>query len=335
MIYLRRFITIVLIFTAQWLNADHPVRHVKKVILWGHPLHSHTHSYIHWGFFRAFKKLGYETYWFDGKTSMSNFDFNNVLFITEGQVDSAIPIRDNCYYIIHNCKPAKYQHLLNNGRAIILQVYTHDCLTRKEPSFDYCFHYNLPQSTLYMPWATDLLPDEIEAIKQRITLSKKKKNSASFIGSISSGYFGNQPEINQFKKAIEQHGIEFYHGGVNARSMEENIACIQASLLAPALQGSWQCKQGYIPCRIFKNISYGAMGITNSATVYRLLNKAIVYNPNAYQLGHDAIKRLATWTLNDQYALMDLVKEKHTYINRIERLFSFFEMVHSYKQGAE
>ena len=28
---------------------------INKIIIWGHPLHSHTHSYIHNGFFIAFK----------------------------------------------------------------------------------------------------------------------------------------------------------------------------------------------------------------------------------------------------------------------------------------
>jgi Lrp/AsnC family transcriptional regulator for asnA, asnC and gidA len=33
---------------------------IKKVVIWGHKLHSHTHSYIHNGFYIAFKHLGYD-----------------------------------------------------------------------------------------------------------------------------------------------------------------------------------------------------------------------------------------------------------------------------------
>ena len=32
---------------------------------------------------------------------------------------------------------------------------------------------------------------------------------------------------------------------------------IQESIIAPALQTDWQVEHEYIPCRIFKNISYG------------------------------------------------------------------------------
>ena len=73
------------------------------------------------------------------------------------------------------------------------------------------------------------------------------------------------------------------------------------------------------------------MPITNSKTVYELLDKKIIYHPDSYQLGIESIKRLKSWSINDQYALMDLVKEKHTYLNRIESLFQFFEMVAQHK----
>ena len=53
---------------------------INKIIIWGHPLHSHTHSYIHNGFFIAFKELGYDTYWFhDNMNIDSSFDFSNSL----------------------------------------------------------------------------------------------------------------------------------------------------------------------------------------------------------------------------------------------------------------
>ena len=35
-----------------------------KIVIWGYPLYSHTHSYIHAAFYKAFTHLGYETYWF-------------------------------------------------------------------------------------------------------------------------------------------------------------------------------------------------------------------------------------------------------------------------------
>lgn len=321
------------IFACANNTNSHPAQQVKQVVIWGHKLHSHTHSYIHWGFYRAFKHLGYQTYWLDARDNVSAYNFDNTLFITEGQVDRAIPINNSSYYIIHNCKPDKYRHLLANGHAIILQVYTHDCLDRKETAFSQCFHYDLNQPIIYMPWATDLLPHEIDAVKEKLKTGITKNNLASFVGSMSTGIYGNKNQIQAFSRAVQEHGITFKHGGVNSRSMEDNIRIVQEALLAPALQGSWQCEKGYIPCRIFKNISYGAIGITNSKTVYELFDKKIIYAANCYQLGKLSVQALKEWTIEKQFELMDIVRNEHTYIKRIEQLFSFFDMATKHKLG--
>jgi hypothetical protein len=35
-------------------------KEIKQIVIWGHKLHTHTHSYIHNAFFRAFQKMGYK-----------------------------------------------------------------------------------------------------------------------------------------------------------------------------------------------------------------------------------------------------------------------------------
>ena len=73
----------------------------SKVIVWGHLLHSHTHSYVHHSFNKTFKYLGYDTYWLDNKSDISGINFTNSLFLTEGQVDQSIPLRNDCFYLLH------------------------------------------------------------------------------------------------------------------------------------------------------------------------------------------------------------------------------------------
>ena len=65
----------------------------KTAVVWGHKLFSHTHSYVHEGFARAFQFLGYDVHWLDDTDDVSGIDFSGALFITEGQVDRRIPIR--------------------------------------------------------------------------------------------------------------------------------------------------------------------------------------------------------------------------------------------------
>lgn len=69
------------------------------------------------------------------------------------------------------------------------------------------------------------------------------------------------------------------------------------------------------------------MRMTNSRRVFELFEEKIVYNPDCYQLFYDAQKRQESWTLEEQYELMDLIKEKHTYLNRVQTLLEFLKLI--------
>src|ERR1700722_5430203 len=151
-----------------------------KVVIWGHKLHTHTHSYIHNGFYIAFNHLGYQTYWFDDNEDVGGFDFSNTLFLTEGQVDKNIPLRNDCKYLLHNPSSTKYQQL-DRQNCIYFQVYTDSILSLpKLVKVEPCIYYDLEAQCLYMPWATDLLPQEIDEIKKNISLPAK--NAVYWIG---------------------------------------------------------------------------------------------------------------------------------------------------------
>ena len=303
----------------------------NKVIIWGHKLHSHTHSYIHYAFYRTFKHLGYDIYWLDNNDNVSNFDFTNSLFLTEGQVDQKMPQRNDCRYILHNCNDVNYKALYDNGNAIKLEVYTHACLKKNTKKIDNCCYIDLEKKCIYMPWATDLLPHEIDEIKKQVP-GIQKENAVYFIGSYMSGVFDNTRQWRPFKDACKKNNIAFIE---RHASPEENITLIQKSFMAPAIQGKWQCEVGYIPCRIFKNISYGQFGITNSKTVYDLFKGKIIYNEDTNQLFYDALEHIQKSSLNELYELMDFVKEKHTYINRINYLIDFLDKVKNYNLNAK
>jgi hypothetical protein len=275
---------------------------------------------VHNGFYRAFKHLGYDTYWFDDKDNLNDFDFRNSLFVTIGGQDEKIPLRNDCRYILHNCENQKYERLFELSNCIKLQVYTHDCLTRNVEKIDQCIYKDKEDKTIYMPWATDLLPSEIDAnkIPQR---QRKRENTVYWIGTVWGSEQGNYNELVKFVKACNDSQVRFRQ--LSQVSPEENLNLIHRSLMAPAIQGPFQCEKGYIPCRIFKNISYGQIGITNSKTVYELFEKKIVYNENTYQLFFDALEEIKNITDSQLYDLMDFVKNKHTYINRINTLLDF------------
>ena len=138
---------------------------------------------------------------------------------------------------------------------------------------------------------------------------------------------------HRLKNILQKYKIDYKHyGGTfnmdsdKNKSVEENMKLIQESIIAPALQTEWQINHHYIPCRIFKNISYGKMGITNSKTVYDLFNKKIIYSDNINELVH---KSLEFNKLSDKNTiikeLMIYVRDNHTYINRINFILKFIK----------
>ena len=320
---------------------------LTKVIIWGHKLHDHTHSYIHYGWYKAFKYLGYETYWLNDDVDLStlSIDFTNCFFIVHGLRVFNLPIDQSNYYLFHNThlKRKKYENTIyympqkhklyqNNQflvnpkigllkrNCIANQVYTKDCINRDMKKEDLMYHYYLepPHYMLYFPWATDLLPHEIdENIKN---LEKKRiENISYFVGMSHSKW-------DIYKECLKNRGINYknYGGTFNVnsdrnKSSKENMELIQKSRLAPALQTDWQVRAQYIPCRIFKNISYGKMGITNSLAVHKLFDEKLIYSENIEVL---VDKSLEFEKRGDKYdVIKDLMKEvrdKHTYLNRID-----------------
>jgi hypothetical protein len=319
---------------ATVLMAEVPI---CQVVLWGHKLHTHTHSYIHYGFFKAFSHMGYKTLWLDNEDDLSGIDLRNTLFITEHQVDQKMPLRDDCYYFVHCSDSAKYDHLKSIHHFIDFDVYKHShqtspTLQEVEP---YIF-YDLEKMYFLIPWATDLLPEEIERNKLLSPLlhlgDHLQKKKVYWVGTIGKGADGNYFELMPFMKACREHRIKFIHSDPwgSAVSPEQNIKMIQDSYLAPAISGAVQVEKGYIPCRIFKNISYGHIGMTNSATVNDLFGGRLVYDPDTYQLFLKGQAKLREGNIQEQYALMDFVKEHHTYLNRAGHMINFVQQSQAY-----
>jgi len=283
---------------------------LKKAVIWGHPLYSHTHSFIHYAFFKAFLAMGYETYWLDNSSDLSGLNLANSLFITECQVDQDIPLRKDCKYVLHNCAPEKYQGLA----SINLQVYnidvSHDW--QKIAPFTY-----FDGRTLYQPWATDLLPSEIEGIlEEGLEEEARDEKTCAWIGTVGEGLYGNLNELTPFIKECEKNGVRWR--AVMNIPFEENRKMIRSSWLAPAITGGWQTEHGYIPCRMFKNASYGKLGITNSAQTRDIMDGLVAYSQDTAELFYKALEARSDLKMIRRAA--QHVAAHHTYLNRIENM---------------
>ena len=291
----------------------------SKAIVWGCPLHQHTNSYVYAGFYKAFRAMGFDAYWLNEKSDVSGMDFSNSIFVTEGQHDGNIPLRGDCKYVLHNCHLPKYQEIKEENK-LALQTFTYDATNKWKAAEIAEGSYLLPDGKcLFQSWGTDLLPNEINLDWADI----KREKESHYVGTVCGGRFGNNDEIGKFRRACDENGIRFHHHPPGSASFEENMRLIQRSYIAPALHGTWQAENGYLSCRLFKNISYGHLGVANSKASFDLFHGQIIYNEDEHQLFYDARPHL-----DDKkriVELMKLVRDKHTYVNRINTILSVFD----------
>jgi hypothetical protein len=298
----------------------------EKIILWGYPLHSHTHSYIHYAFKRAFDYLGCETYWFTDKDDVSGFNFNNCLFITGGDQEQNIPLNKSSRYVIHNVNAKKY--LDQNCKIFLIQTHTKDAPLDTNPNSHRINPWSLLHTDndikcLYMAWATDLLPNEINLNN---ATNQNHNRECVWVGTSGGGNskFENGSALYPYFEECKKNNIIVNNIDPWATpvSPEKNLLLVKNSFVSPSIQGPWQVESQYIPCRIFKNISYGHFGITNNSYVNRIFNNQLIYDSNSTTLFYKSLEaKQSSGAVDYIKSLMQEVKNNHTYINRIQVLF--------------
>jgi len=336
---------------------------LTKVIIWGYPLHSHTHSYIHYAWEKTFKHLGYEVYWFDDNNypSINNFEYKNTLFITEGYADNNIPLDKSNTYFVHVCiNPYKYTDIgarlvdirynvssiydcnynynlddkIINNKAKLIHGSTVNYYENNSSVDDLNKNFkkdNIDYEAIYICWATDLLPHEINYNDRFIKPSNPP--IMYYIGTIGSG---NNQEIQKLYRGCNDNGIKTIHidPWKSPISFTEAQKLIQESYISPDIRGSGDqykkfvlketgtCHKeiGYIPCRLFKNISYGKLGAVNACRLKTLFGSNVLYSDDEYELAKICIDNRENYDYI--YDQMKWVAENHTYINRVNDILT-------------
>ena len=327
----------------------------KRVIIQGYPLHTHTHSYIHYGLYKGFTNLGIETYWVDVSKgwsfdpSVTSLDFADSLVLSECHASmDIVPKVDTSTYMIHNLGnkpdgPMKYAgpQLYAGVRRLIdwrhNPMYHWDDVIYKFEVNDEkmkwvgpgCrFEKSEDYDRIYLNWATDLLPEEINFQDRFIPREKK----ITWIGTIGGGKGGiddsldtvakydNRPVLREFRRACQEQDVVFESScpWLTPKTAEQQKEIVQKSWVVPDFRHPSMLSWGYIPCRVMKNISYGQVGATNSKAVHEFFKGNVVFNEDPYQLFYDCQEKM----LDHDFILgqMEMVKENHTYINRCKSI---------------
>jgi hypothetical protein len=333
---------------------------IKRVVIWKHLFklnNSGTHSFIHQAYYKAFKYLGFETYWIDNIEQLDIDDLEGTLFFVEGKSDE-IQLRDDCYYILHHVDNKEF---VNKGcKFINLCNFLSSPLSNKE-SYNYPLdnsqqhgkkplypvdkvkdyvYYDIPNKAIYQPWATDLLPQEFA--EDPIEFNNEI-NELNFVGSIWSENINQTlPMIQSLKDnniKLNIYGwLQFNEIG-NLSNVQHKVGCgttendarklVESSLFYPDIRGEHHINLGYIPCRLFKNISYGCIPITNSKFAYEFFDKNILYSPDSKYFLSISKNYLSNRNLENDRRIMKIVKENHTYLNRVNDILDFIKILYN------
>jgi hypothetical protein len=298
----------------------------KKIVIWGYPPHTHTHSYIHLGFAKAFSYLDYDVVWYDDSEEYSQEDLSDAIIISENNCRRHLPIVDSSKYFIHNIEDGFHsQNKIEHDNVYNLLVY-HEQYNWNDDvkNIDEYSWYHPDTKTAVIMWGTDLLPDEIDSQDQ--VLFDNTKDTVNYIGSLSGEY------IQKITSVVDSNGKQFVnyggYSGIRSRKNNgfmddnQNIDLTKKSYLNFDLRPPQHLDNGYIPCRIFKALSYGCWIGTNSIKMNKFFDGRITTNEdlnNLYTETEEASKNATKEVLKDN---QEFIKENHTYLNRVQSLLS-------------
>ena len=145
----------------------------------------------------------------------------------------------------------------------------------------------------------------------------------NWIGSVTDGMQGNHHQLQEYAQQV--HSMLNINVGVSRGvSRDNSITALRASRHAPALVGQWQCDYKYVPCRIFKNISYGQPTFSNSEVIKQISGDSF-FEPDCAKLAIMTEHYLMNRNLDLEKQIIETVKNEHTYINRCQNILDVYE----------
>jgi len=304
-----------------------------KVFVVGHRTETHTNTFIHAAATKAFMALGFDTTWGDPGPKFDPPPWS--IIFTKSDVDQHVPVRNDLYYILHNCDREKYapahDHLVHWGILARFNTQPLHVVPRFRTG---CGWWYESVRTLLLPWATNLLPGEID---DHPALRVPVERKVHWVGTVvHSGTNANVEEVAAFARGLAKHDIEMHVWGGYTGSLsipnvtvhpgwvtdEKHRDLIERSYLGPVLCGSYQLQNEYVPCRAFKNASYGQTLCTNSVAVRHMLGRfpsgGVVYEPDCELLAEEAVRQREgpVW-LGERWLLTRYVRQHHTFIERL------------------
>ena len=285
-----------------------------------------THTYIFYGFYRAAEFLNLETFWIDNQKDLDHIADEKTLVFCEGSFMPDLNKKLMCKYVVHSVP--KYlvencQELSEKKLCLNLEVFKKGALDfykLNELAF-----FDEKSFTLYQPWATNLLPNEFSDFdyKDNINLD----DVSYYIGLLYGSGSKKADKLNIYlKNSKRKTKIRCVVGASDYLARELTLK----SSICIDIRSGHHLEVGYVPCRVFKTLSYGREIFVNSPSIKDSLSQ--IPNLKYYSSGEDLRNQYdnlcsinGSRKFNDQKNFtLNYIKDNHTFINRLNNIIQVF-----------
>lgn len=286
----------------------------SRFVLWGLTDGHDSFRHVHRHYYTTCGRLGKDVAWFpDVEGSREALHKGDLVFAVDVASDHIGKAVEGVDYVLHNFDSShEVWDGMRDEQALRLQVYTNAC-ERYGVEWAPGRRYDRAGRILFQPWGTDLLAEDFKP-----PVFNPDSIEVPFVGSIwDSDGQGNIHAINELKKVVNDRRLTFRHY-VHV-SDKRNLHAVRAARIAPAFTGAWQIEQDYLPCRVFKNVSYGALALTQVPFFRRLFGDAWTCFGSVGQIVTDALDLDEQTYLGLVAAQQDVVRQ-YTYRESLESI---------------
>lgn len=287
----------------------------------------HTHSYIFEGFYNASKYLGISTFWIDNQNNLDAIADSKTLVICEGTFLPEFNNKANCKFVIHSIPDRldNFSKLSKSKQCLHLEVFKNKALNYSKIGDLTYFDQN--DHTLYQPWATNLLPNQIQASEY---YPKVENKFSYYIGMLYEQGVHKAKEYNSYlKKSRKSTKIKCVTGA--SHKVSQNLT--EKSSICLDIRGDVHLNSGYVPCRVFKTLSYGREIYVNSKYIKQYLSHipCVRFFSNGENLKSQYDQIISNENSKSKKAIekrlytMEFIKNNHTYVNRLKNIFEVFK----------
>tara|TARA_A100000164_G_C21941839_1_gene791228 strand:- start:3645 stop:4688 length:1044 start_codon:yes stop_codon:yes gene_type:complete len=287
----------------------------------------HTNTYFFEGFYKAAKFLNLNAYWIDNQEDLENVVDDKTIVLCEGSYFPDLNKKLNCKYVLHSIPSnwtERYSELSARKQCLHLDLFKNKAL--KHSKIDELTYFDEKEFTLYQPWAGNLMPSEIVDIDYLKNIDYKY---SYYIGLLYGDGSHKAKALNHsLSSSKKRTQIKCVTGASHFTTQELTLK----SSICLDIRYDHHLEIGYVPCRIFKTLSFGREIYVNSKYIKDYLKNIpfVKYYKNEECLKNQYDKfcsmnaSIREVFYKEKMLTLNKIKEKHTFVNRLNNILRVF-----------